>query len=226
MKAASRGLFVLASLLFLAVHTRPASGADQNPAAAHPAVAADHPLTLDDAIQLDLGKNEDLVIKRESLAAARAAVTRANGAYDPLLQIDGAWSKTSEPFNSAVRGTAPDQLGPEQKTGEGGAALQQLLPTGGSLSLRARGSRETTEDPLALLSPAYRTRVGAELRQPLLRDRGTDAARLSVRVANADRQGATATLNRAVTETVAAVERAYWTLVASRQEVDVREEAV
>ena len=232
MKAASGGLFVLASLLFLAVHARPATGADhvtgadRNPAAARPAIAADHPLTLDDAIQLALRKNEDLVIERESLAAARAAVTRANGAYDPLLQIDGAWSKTSEPFNSAVRGTAPDQLGPEQKTGEGGAALQQLLPTGGSLSLRARGSRETTEDPLALLSPAYRTRVGAELRQPLLRDRGTDAARLSVRVANADRQGATATLNRAVTETVAAVERAYWTLVASRQEVDVREEAV
>src|SRR5437879_6897511 len=107
MKAATRGLFVLASLLFLAVHARPAAGAD-------------HPLTLDDAIQLALRKNEDLVIERESLAAARAAVTRAKGAYDPLLQIDGAWSKKSEPLNSAVSGTAPNELGREQTTGEGG----------------------------------------------------------------------------------------------------------
>src|SRR6185503_9870984 len=118
------------------------------------------------------------------------------------------------------------QLGPELKTAEGGLALQQLLPTGGALSLRARGSRETSEDPFALLSPAYLTRVGAELRQPLLRDRSTDAARLSVRVAQAGRDGATASLRRVVTETVALVERAYWALTASRLQVDVRDQAV
>src|SRR5207249_3834270 len=149
MKAASGGLFVLASLLFLAVHARPATGADhvtgadRNPAAARPAIAADHPLTLDDAIQLALRKNEDLVIERESLAAARAAVTRANGAYDPLLQIDGAWSKTSEPFNSAVRGTAPVRAGGQRRPprrdgdaeprghGDGGGGRARLLDARG-----------------------------------------------------------------------------------------------
>ena len=212
MRAAYKAAFVLASALSIALIVVPAA-------------AADHPLSLDDAIDMALRKNEGLVIERESLDAARAGVTRAHGAYDPLLQLDGAWSKTSEPL-AFPSGTSPDQIGPEQKTAEGGASLQQLLPTGGSLLLRARGARETTEDPLALLSPAYRTRVGAELRQPLLRDRATDQARLSVRVANADREGATASLRRAVTETVAAVERAYWTLVAARLQVNVRDEAV
>jgi outer membrane protein TolC len=68
--------------------------------------------------------------------------------------------------------------------------------------------------------------MGLELRQPLLRDRAIDSARLSVRVAKAGRQGAAASLRRAVTETVAAVEQAYWALTATRLGVSVREEAV
>ena len=183
-------------------------------------------ITLDEAIRMALQRNEGLVIERESLAAAKAAVSSAKGAYDPVLGLDGSWRKTSEPVNSFLSGTSPGQLGPELKSAQAGLALQQLLPTGGALSLRARGVRETTEDPIALLSPAYRTRLGAELRQPLLRDRSTDAARLSVRVAQAGRDGATASLRRVITETVAAVERAYWTLTAARLEVDVRDQAV
>src|SRR2546426_160194 len=83
--------------------------------------------------------------ERESLAAAKAAVTGAKGAYDPVLGLDGAWAKNSEPVNSSLSGTSPGQLGPELKSAEAGVALQQLLPTGGALSLRARGVRETTE---------------------------------------------------------------------------------
>jgi outer membrane protein TolC len=188
--------------------------------------AGEHPLTLDEALRMALQRNEGLLIERESMAAAAATVGGAKGAYDPVLGLDGAWAKTTAPVNSSLSGTSPSQIGPESKSAEGGIELQQLLPTGGALSLRARGSRETTEDPFTLLSPAYQTRVGAELRQPLLRDRSTDAARLSVRVAKAGRDGATASLRRVVTETVAAVEQAYWTLVAARLEVDVRDQAV
>jgi outer membrane protein TolC len=190
------------------------------------AIGADHRLTLDEAINLALQRNEGLLIERESLGAAKAAVSGAKGAYDPLLELDGAWSRSTEPVNSSFSGSSPNQIGPEFESTEAGLAIQQLLPTGGALSLRARGARARTDESLALLSPAYGTRVGLELRQPLLRDRSTDAARLSVRVAKAGREGATASLRRAITETVAEVERAYWTLVADRRAVDVREEAV
>ena len=207
------GISALTILLSLGLSARPARGAERT-------------LTLDEAIRMALQRNEGLLIERESLAAAKAAVSGAKGAYDPLLGLDGEWGKTTEPVNSSLLGTSPGQIGPELKSSEGGLALRQLLPTGGALSLRARGARETTEDRTALLSPAYRTRVGAELRQPLLRDRAMDAARLSVRVAQAGRDGATASLRRVITETVAAVERGYWTLLATRLEIDVRDQAV
>jgi outer membrane protein TolC len=190
------------------------------------AAGAEHRLTLEEAIGRALERNEDLVIERESVAAARAAVSGAKGAYDPLVELDGAWSKSTEPTNSGLAGTSPSQIGPEVKSVEAGLGLHQLLPTGGNLSVRARGARDKTQDGFALLSPAYDTRVGVELRQPLLRNRSTDAARLSIRVAKANREGATAALRRAVTETIAAVERGYWSLVAALRAVGVREEAV
>lgn len=196
--------------------------------AAHPgaATAAEHSLTLNEAIAMALQKNEGLLIERESVTAATAAVSGAHGAYDPVLAMDGGWLKSREPVNSSFSGAPDGEIAPEIESTTVGLAIRQLLPTGGEVSLRGRGERETTDGVFAWLSPAYSTRLGVELRQPLLRDRSIDSARLSTRVAKAGREGANASLRRALTETVAAVEHAYWTLTATRLGVTVREEAV
>ncbi len=184
--------------------------------------AAEQALTLDEAVRLAIQKNESLAIVRESLGAASGTLRSAKGAYDPVLAADGTWQRLKQPLNSSLPG-AP--VAPEQESSEGGLSLRQLLPTGGTLSLHGRGGRETDQG-FVLLSPSYLTRVGVEFRQPLLRDLGVDEARKSVRVARAGRDAAAASLESATTETVAAVERAYWSLVDARLEVGVEERAV
>jgi outer membrane protein TolC len=190
------------------------------------ATGAEPSLTLNEAIRLALQKSDALLIERESLEAATSAVSGAHGAYDPQLDVDGSWSQSRQPANSSFSGAPLGQLAPEVKSTGAGVQLHQLLPTGGALSLRARGDRETTDGIYATLSPAYQTQVGVELRQPLLRDLSIDSARLSVRVARAGRRGAAASLRQSQMETVAAVEQVYWSLVAARLDVGVREEAV
>src|SRR6185295_13620768 len=74
------------------------------------AFGAEHRLTLDEAINLALQKNEGLLIERESAAAAKAAVSSASGAYDPVAELDGGWSRSNEPLNSSFSGTLPSQL--------------------------------------------------------------------------------------------------------------------
>lgn len=187
---------------------------------------ADRPLTLDDAIRMALVKNETLLIERESVAAAHASLRGARGAYDPMLGLNGAWSRSTEPVNSAFSGAPAGRFAPEIESAGAGASIAQLLPTGGALSLRAQGSRTTTDGSFALLSPAYGTAMGVELRQPLLRDLAIDPARFTIRVARAGRHQADASLRRTVSETVAAVETAYWNLAAARQSIAVREDAV
>lgn len=183
-------------------------------------------LTLAEAIARALDKNEGILIERTALDSAAAAVDGAEGAYDPLLGLSAGWRQTTEPVNSAFSGAPAGELAPTFEGAEVSAELQQLLPNGAALSLSALGSRDESDASFDLLSPAYGSRLGVELRQPLLRDRAIDGARLGIRVAAADRQRAVASLTREVSETVAAVERAYWALVAARNEIAVREEAV
>lgn len=195
-------------------------------AGAHAAAGAERPLPLMDAVRMALEKNERIVIERESVAAAEAAVTGARGAYDPFLELQGGWQRVTEPVNSAFSGAPEGEPAPTTEVSDAGASLRQLLSSGGELSLWLGTARATTDDAFTLLSPAWDTAAGVEFRQPLLRDRAVDAARLSIRVAAADRELAGASLRRVVGDTVAEVEWAYWRLLAARREVEVQDEAV
>jgi outer membrane protein TolC len=183
-------------------------------------------LSLENAIEMALQNNETLAIEREGAAAAKAAIDGAQGAYDQYLEIEGSWQRSKDPAASLPIGTS-SWIVPDFRTRGLSFGVRQLLPTGGALALRAQGARQTTQGPtFTSFSPSYGTQVGVELRQPLLRDLPIDAARFSVRSAVADRHGAQASLLRAMNETIAAVEQAYWSLAAARLAVQVREEAV
>ena len=197
-------------------------------ALAVPAAAQDGPvpLTLQEAVARALEKNEGIRIERLGLDAAESAVTGAQGAYDPVLGLDAGWRRLTVPVNSAFSGAPAGELAPTDEVAEAGASLVQLLPTGGAIAVRAGSGRTETDGAFGLLSPAYDSQLGVELRQPLLQNRTIDAARLGIRVAAADRDRAASDLRREVLETVADVERAYWVLVAARRLVTVREEAV
>jgi outer membrane protein TolC len=188
------------------------------------AAAAERTLTLQDAIGMALQRSEALVIEREGLRAATFAIETAQGAYDQYLEVEGALQRAKDPTSSLL--TSTSLLAPETRTGGVSLSLRQLLPTGGALSLRGSGVRQRTDDVRAALSPAYGTQVGVELRQPLLRELAIDGARFSVWTAEADRDGVEASVRRTANETVAAVDRAYWVLVAARLAADVRAEAV
>ena len=195
-------------------------------AIAGPAEAAERSLSLHEAIERAVERNDQLARDRETMEAAGASAGATRGKYDPVFELNSSWGRSSQPTNQAFAVTPTLPLAYENKAADAGMTLRQLLPVGGTLSLRALGSRQSTNATYAPFSPAYDTQVGVELRQPLWRDRAIDSARLAMRVADADHQGAGAALRRSLIETVAAVERSYWSLVAARLDVGVAEEAV
>jgi outer membrane protein TolC len=185
-------------------------------------------LTLEDAIVRALQKNEGILVEREGLEAARAAERGARGIYDPLLRIDTGWRRAAEPANSTFSGAPLGRSAPTSAGYNFDLAVQQRIPSAGTVSLLASTSRQTTDSTFSLLSPAYFTRLGIELRQPLLvlLPGSTKLTKYTISVAALDRDRATASLRREVSDTVAGIERAYWTLDAARREIGVREEAV
>ena len=188
--------------------------------------AVDRPLTLEEAVALALRNNSSIAIEREARQAALAAVDGARGAYDPLLGVETGWRESSPPVNSSFSGAPAGRLSPTNETTDARATLTQLLPSGGTVTVNGGGERYQTDGIFGRLSPAYGTQTGVELRQPLLRNLRIDPARFRVRAAQADLGLAAAGLRREVTDTVAAVEQSYWTLLAARREVEVRAEAV
>ena len=209
------GLVALA-VAALAVPAAPTAHAQDNALA----------LTLQEAITRALEKNERIIVERESVAAADAAVVAARGAYDPMLGVRAEWQQSTPPVNSSFSGAPAGGLAPTLEAGSAGVTLAALLGTGGELSLRSSAARETTDGSFGLLSPSHWTQLGVGLQQPLLRGRAVDAARLAVRVAAADRTRAGASLRRELNDTVAEVERAYWRLAAVRLAIAVGEESV
>src|SRR5581483_2020845 len=144
---------------------------------------------------------------RQSLRAATAGVTGAHGAYDPLLQLGTDWERSTPPIASAFSGAPAGALAPTTTAATATVNVTQLLPTGGSVGVHGSAARQTSDDVYDLLSPSYATALGVELRQPLLRDRKVDPARVALLTAAADRAAAAAGLARATADTVADVER-------------------
>jgi outer membrane protein len=155
-----------------------------------------------------------------------AGVSRAHAAYDPTVSAEARYRSHTDPVNSLFSGAPAGEDAPNVSGVYTQASVSQLLPTGGSVSLSAGVSRERTDGLFTLLSPAYSSSIGVDVRQPLFQNLFIDPARHAILVARIDRDRSVATLKRTVSDTTAAVDRAYWSVVAARRDLDVRRKNV
>ncbi|HEY8548996.1 MAG TPA: TolC family protein [Vicinamibacterales bacterium] len=188
--------------------------------------AAQESLTLRDAIAMALERNRDLAVEREVAVQADAGVERARSAYDPVFRLDGRYRDQSLPVVSVLSGAPEGELAPTTRGVSASARYTRLLPAGGTITFGTSISRETSNSLLTLISPAWFTSAGVEFRQPLLQNRRIDPARRAIRVARLTRERSDASMRRLVADTTAAVEQAYWRLVAATREVDIRRSTV
>lgn len=187
---------------------------------------APHPLTLDDALARALAKNYTIAIEREAYASAGQRVRSEQGAYDVQLGLEAGYGRRSDPVNSLLSGAPAGAGAPAFRSRDFDASLTQLLPRGGSARVFAGATRERTDGLFSLLSPAYASAFGVELRQPLLRDRAIDPVRRRINVARSEKDRSLAGLKRTIAETLTAVESAYWSLIAAQRDALVRAESL
>lgn len=184
------------------------------------------PVSLAEATRRALEKNTSLAIERETVRQAESAVERARGSYDPLWNLAVSWRRNTDPINSVFSGAPPGSLAPETERYGAETSFDQLLPTGGSVSLFTTWDRSTTDGIYTILSPAYETGAGISLKQPLLQNLSIDPAREAIRVAKADLSETEAHLRAVIADTVTQVDTAYWNLVAARRDVSSIESSI
>jgi len=190
------------------------------------AASAQQPITLTDATARALQRNVEVRIERENVTAAEARETGALGSYDFRLRADASGHHHLDPNITLFSGAPPGDVAPFNNSFASSISVSRLFRSGATASASASVSRDTTNNFFTLFTPAYFTTIGAQVRQPLLRNREVDAARTQLTITALDRQRSNAVLRQQIQNTVASVEQAYWSLVAARREMDVRRDAI
>ena len=190
------------------------------PAAAQTAPLA---LTLEDAVRRAVDNNPDLAIVRLETDVETARVDETRTAFTPVFStVLGRSSTVTPPANFLLgeRGVDVDDL--FSSTG-----VRQRLPWGsGTWSVSWDTSRTTTNNPLTSFDPTLQSGFQLAFSQPLLRDRKIDSARYQYAIAKRNQDSSDLRFREAVVQTVAAVKQAYWTLKATRANVDVQQRSL
>lgn len=181
------------------------------------------PLTLAEALELALQNNRDIEVARKTITSAEFDLRASRGLYQPRFTAQTAYEQTTTPNVSIFSNN--------QKTNQGSflanAAVTASLPNWGTqLSANFNNSRLTTDNPISILSPQYNSSLGFSLVQPLFRGRSFDAARRGIEIAKKNISLTDTQFRQRTTETVVAVEKAYWELTYALRNLQVQRESL
>ena len=128
-------------------------------------------ISRDDAIQLALENNLNLIIARTGPELAQQQVERAGGAFDPQLYLDHEFAQNENPVFSPFQilfGGGQTSIDDKQWFYSGGFA--GLVPAGVTYSSAYNVSRVETSSAFSALTPEWRGDWESELRIPVLKN--------------------------------------------------------
>lgn len=172
-------------------------------------LAAQTPLSLDDAIRAALEKNPQVKVDAFGRSIARADLLTALGQFDPTLTFKRSYSEDAS--LAATNVIVADLI----KTDDYSLSLGGTTPWGLSYSLA--GSAENQRYPQNGYTNSFLTFGGLSITQPLLRNFGFGANLVSVRIARADRGIADWQFRQTAIDTVTNVIGAYSDLAYAQQ---------
>lgn len=174
-------------------------------------------LRLGDAVHAALAGNPDLRIARLDMEGARAAVMRADAAFDTRLQTSVSDARRETGSLDENGALAPDVLSSRTSTFD--LQLSRELP--GGVQMRPSVSVTRTDDPRSLSMPFAQTGASLEMVVPLGPNRAGWLTRSGVREAELGRLRTTHEIRQAASSSVRDVVGAYWEYRATHQRLAV-----
>ncbi|GHC11166.1 hypothetical protein GCM10007047_30590 [Cerasicoccus arenae] len=172
-------------------------------------------MSLRESIDVALAKNLGLSITRYSPGLAQDNITVAEAAFDPNLSASLTAGENASPPSTSLAGVASGRaINADQQFNLG---VGKRFTTGTEVALETRLNRGTTNSTNALLNPDFSSRLGFEVRQPLLAGFGEAVNLAAVTRAQIGLRSSRLTVRREVLDLIANVEIAYWNLAAARQ---------
>ncbi len=179
-------------------------------------------MTLEDVIDQTLKNNLDLQIEMSNPEISRAQWDKSKAIFIPTLTVDFTRNSTTTPSSSIFTGADVEKA----DSGSLGLTLSQKLLLGGSLEVSLDNSRNSTNSRFTQINPRYGSQLAFSLTQPLLKNFGLTPTKKSIYVARNNQQKSLFALKQQVIDLIYSAEEAYWNLVYSHQNLEVKEKSL
>jgi outer membrane protein len=174
-------------------------------------------LTLEQVRASVLRNNLDLQVELINPTIAQTSVDEEEAKFEAAFSGSVLHSRTDSP---AALGTE----GSKSRFSSLDLGVDIPLRSGGSARISFPATKTETNNPFALLDPAYTTDLQFSLSHPLLRGAGQWVNTHSIRVAKHQHQITTAQTKLEAIRILASADRAYWSLYAAQRELEVRQQ--
>ena len=180
-------------------------------------------MSLDECIVRALKDNLGVAIQVLGPEIASEGVNQARERFIPTLSLSARSSNTQNASYSYLdaSGSLTDKT-----QNFNFLSASQSLPTGGTFGLQFTGYRTATNRTGQTINPRYGTTLTFNFSQPLLRNFGLKMGRREILVARNNLGVSEENLKNALMTTVYNVESAYWNLVYSIENLDVRRQSL
>ncbi len=210
-------------------------------------------LSLQDAIELALANNTDLLVQQYYPSIAQLDIVRtlsgangrgvgnvnvpaifgnnpAVGSFDPILTSSLTLDSRHAPVNNpltAGTGTSTTTLSSQFTHNTNvNVSYIQAFPTGTQITAALNTVRASTTSPAQFFSPSVQTVGSFTLTQQLLNGWGVALNKRAIRIARLSAKGSDLAFAQSVLTDVTNVEIAYWELVFARGDVEVQRRSV
>ncbi|MFY9826372.1 MAG: TolC family protein, partial [Thermoanaerobaculia bacterium] len=176
-------------------------------------------LSLDQAVEIALRQNLDLVVQRYTRTQQRLSIVQSLGIYDLLPNATLSDFSSTSPAVSQVNGSKNDVQNLN-------FSFTQRVPTGGDLTLGFTNQRSVNNSPFRSAATLFNSGFSFSYNQPLLQNFGRLATERGILIARNNSDVGRQQFNLQVTATIQQVENAYWNLVQAKDQLSVAEESL
>jgi outer membrane protein TolC len=180
-------------------------------------------LSLEECIIKGLEKNLDIAVNVLTPELSDLAVTATREKFLPSMSLDFSKRDTVSASFSFLDAVGKDTT---TVTNNFSARVNQLVPTGGTLSVSMDGYKTDSNRTGTTINPRYGTTLTFAFTQPLLRNFGMKIAKRDIFVAQNNYETSRAQFKDALINTVYSIEEAYWNLKYNIELLKVRDQSL
>ena len=181
------------------------------------------PLSLRNAIVKGLESNIDIEVTRQDVKIAEYNLESAIGSFEPRFTAQTFVDRTTTPNISIFSQNTSNTV---QSVG-GVARYEGFLRDSGSIYFaEVSNQRQTTNNPISILSPQNSTALTFGFVQPLLKGRKTDERRRVIAVAKKNLSMTDAQFRQKAIEITSNIQLAYWDLTFALKNLQVQRDGV